>query len=223
MKHYIGIDVSKEHLDLALLATDGNLLATARVENEQKAVTRLWKAWAKEHGLAAATTLACLEPTGHYHYLLLHWLLDHELPTWLPNPLDIIQSGGMQRGKSDKVDALRIARYAVRFLDKARLVGKDHLRMLKVRQLLSKRELLMRDKAKRTKQITDMNSYMEKGLGKVFDAMDRKIERVLEQAIAKVDALITVEITAHPQTKERYDLIRSVYGIGPVLATHLLP
>ncbi len=222
MKHWIGIDVSKEHLDVVLLDGEGTPLEGERIANERPAIGRLWKSWSQGHGMEASATLVCLEPTGHYHYKLLHWLLDAGLSTWLPNPLDIIQSGGMQRGKCDKVDALRIARYALRFQDKARLIGPDHLRMLKLRQLLSKRELLVRDKAKRAKQITDMNKYMEEGLRKVFDAMDRKLERALRQALERIDALIEEEIGKTPRTKQRYDLIRSVYGIGPVLAQHLL-
>ena len=214
--------MSKQHLDVALLDQEGTLLENERIVNERRVIGRLWKSWARQHGVHAGSALVCLEPTGHYHYKLLHWLLDNGVPTWLPNPLDIIQSGGMQRGKSDKVDALRIARYALRFHDKARIIGPDHLRMLKLRQLLAKRELLVRDKAKRAKQITDLNSHMEEGLGKIFDKMDRKLQRTLQGAIEQLDTLIDEEIQKTPGTKQRYDLIRSVYGVGPVLALNFL-
>jgi len=222
MEHWIGIDVSKEHLDVALLDQEGMVLENERIDNERKAIGKLWKSWTRRHGLQEAGTLCCLEPTGHYHYVLLHWLLDAGVPTWLPNPLDIIQSGGLQRGKTDKVDALRIARYAYRFRDKARLVGHDHVRMLKLRQLMTKRELFMRDKAKRTAQLTDMNRYMDPQLRKIMDATDKKIERQFQKAIEQLDKMIEQEIDLTPQTKQRYDLIRSVYGIGPVLASQIL-
>ena len=44
-----------------------------------------------------------------------------ELSIWLESSLQIKQAGGMQRGKTDKVDAQRIAQYAYRFRDQMRL------------------------------------------------------------------------------------------------------
>ncbi len=39
---------------------------------------------------------------------------------WLENPSQIKYCSGVTRGKNDKVDARRIAEYAMRFLDKAK-------------------------------------------------------------------------------------------------------
>ena len=44
-----------------------------------------------------------------------------KLAVWLESSLQIKQAGGMQRGKTDKVDAQRIAQYAYRFRDQMRL------------------------------------------------------------------------------------------------------
>ena len=49
---------------------------------------------------------------GLYNAHLLEVLYELKLPIWLESSLQIKQAGGMQRGKTDKVDAQRIAQYA---------------------------------------------------------------------------------------------------------------
>ncbi|MBK8612514.1 MAG: transposase [Flavobacteriales bacterium] len=70
MKHWIGVDVSKAHLDVALLDEAGALLAQERISNEPKAVRALLRRWGKEFRLDKSSMLVCLEPTGHYGYRL---------------------------------------------------------------------------------------------------------------------------------------------------------
>ncbi|WP_232074011.1 IS110 family transposase [Spirosoma aureum] len=59
-----------------------------------------------------AEALFCMEHTGIYNAHLLDFLHKLHVPIWLENSLQIKQSGGMQRGKNDTVDAQRIAEYA---------------------------------------------------------------------------------------------------------------
>ena len=58
---------------------------------------------------------------GIYNAHLLQQLYELKLAVWLESSLQIKQAGGMQRGKTDKVDAQRIAQYAYRFRDQMRL------------------------------------------------------------------------------------------------------
>ncbi|MBK6540398.1 MAG: transposase [Flavobacteriales bacterium] len=77
--------------------------------------------------------LFCLEPRGT-GYLLVEELMRAGLPTWLAHPLDIKHSIGSTRGKNDRIDAQRIADYARRHHDKARLLGPGSLRMNKLKR-----------------------------------------------------------------------------------------
>jgi transposase len=56
-----------------------------------------------------AQVVFCMEHTGIYNAHLLGFLHKLKLPIWLESSLQIKQAGGMQRGKSDTVDAQRIA------------------------------------------------------------------------------------------------------------------
>lgn len=62
-----------------------------------------------------------MEHTGIYNAHLLAYLHQRHFPIWLENSLQIKRAGGLQRGKTDSVDGVRISEYAFRFKDKTRL------------------------------------------------------------------------------------------------------
>lgn len=222
MKHVIGIDVSKASLDLALMSSSGELLLTDKVANDQKALTALTKRWTKQFGLDKQACLVCLEPTGHYSYVTLRTLVELELPTWLAHPRDIQQSIGSTRGKTDEIDAIRIADYARRFHDKARLVKPEQLRTSKLRQLLAKREKLVQHRTMHQTQMRDLNRHVDHELRAAFDRTDKALVKALNKEIERIESLIHIAIEADDGLQRQYDLLLSIDGVGPVLAAHLL-
>ena len=80
---YIGIDVSKAKLDLALLDAGGNVLEQVVVSNTPQALHGRLTRWMRQRGLAPDDCLACFEPTGHYSYNVLRTLLDLRVPAWM--------------------------------------------------------------------------------------------------------------------------------------------
>ena len=96
MEHWIGIDVSSETLDLALLDEQGTHLESAQVSNDRKAVMKLMGQWRKRHGVDPSKSLICLEPTGHYTLMLLNLIVEQQWKAWLAHPLDIQQSMGIK-------------------------------------------------------------------------------------------------------------------------------
>lgn len=219
---YVGIDVSRDHLDFALVDNEGTHEVSTQVPNETKAIKALVRSWMKKNGLDSAESLFCLEPTGHYSHLLLEVLVDMKVAVWLAHPMDIKQGMGIARGKNDKVDALRIAQFARRYRDQARLFTADHLRMGKLKQLLMKRRQLMDSKVRLKIQLKDVNRRMHADLHKTFDQIDQAHMRTIDRLIKKVELMIDQEISADPVIKQQYDLIASVPGVGPVLASNML-
>ncbi|SFO22357.1 Transposase [Paenimyroides ummariense] len=109
MKNFnIGIDVCKDTLDFCMLEKDSRRkLQQGVIANKEKEILTWLKNLDKENVVVA------LEHTGHYGALL-SWLLEEQLFTYyLINPLDLQRSLGLQRGKSDVVDAYRIADYII--------------------------------------------------------------------------------------------------------------
>lgn len=219
---YVGIDVSQDHLDLALLDSDGEHVESAQVGNDERAVIKLVRSWEKQHGLDLRQSLFCLEPTGYCSYLPLCVLLKLNTRVWLAHPTDIKQSMGMKRGKNDRIDALRIAQYAWRFKDKVRLYTAEQLRMNKLKQLLMKRRQLIEAKSKLTVQLGTLNRKLHKDLRCAFDRLDKAQVRAVDAALRQLEGMIHAEVQTDDRTRRQYELITTVPGVGPVLATALL-
>lgn len=222
MEHWIGIDVSSETLDFALLDGAGTHLESARVSNAPKAVMKLMGQWRRRHGVDPSKSLICLEPTGHYTLMLLNLVVEQEWPTWLAHPLDIQQSMGIKRVKNDKVDALRIAQYARTFREKARLFTAQNLKLDRLKHLLTRRQHLVRVRAKFKKHLSDLNRFMEKSLKGEFDRIDKRLITSVDRAVERVETMILQQIRADEKSSEQYDLLRTIPGVGPQLASYLI-
>ena len=204
MKHWMGIDVSRATLEVALIDDTGNRLDAASVKNDRKAIQGLIKRWGKQHCLAKEQLLICLEPTSHYSNGLLHWLVEADVRVWMAHPSDIQHSIGSTRGKNDQVDALRIADYARRFQDKAALYTADRLKFIALRQLITRRGQLVRSRVMHQKQIADLNRCAEQGLRRTFDRFDNAQLRLIDRLLKQVDALIldTIRSDAPPASAD---------------------
>lgn len=220
--YWIGIDVGKSTLEVVLVDRNGQQLEQASICNEREAIGRWMDRWRRAHGLDKSNSLFCLEHTGHYIHALVQACLDAELPIWVANALDIKRSLGMQRGKNDRVDALRIAQYALRFQDKARLFNTDGLRLRALKELSARRDQLVALRAAHRARLTDADRYAKETLRKFLQGQDKRSIALLDKQIAQVDVLIDRELLELPDLQERYDLLRTIPGVGHVLAIKLL-
>ncbi|WP_245776880.1 IS110 family transposase, partial [Spirosoma endophyticum] len=112
--------VSKNTLDWAVYANKGIIWQT-QSENSPVAIRAIIKQLLALPNFQTANCVVCMEHTGLYNAHALEVLFQAQLPIWLEASLHIKQAGGLQRGKSDSVDAQRIAEYAYRFQDRTRL------------------------------------------------------------------------------------------------------
>jgi transposase len=221
-QYYVGIDVSKETLDVVLLNKDGIAAGQTTINNTVSSLKKLLREWRKEGCLIGENTLFCLEPTGHYSNIPVAVLLETGLSVWVANPADIKNSIGMQRGKNDKIDAGRIAQYAFRFQDKARLVHPNEMNRLELQQLLSQREMLIKDKGKYVAQVNDYRGRIGKEAYAVIEKMNRKIIRQLESALVEIEKKLEEMITLIPEMKHQYELLKTIPGIGRVVSQTLV-
>ena len=221
MMKVIGIDVSKLHLDLALLDQDGKVLQEAHISNKASCLRKLLRSWIKGQ-CSGARMLVCLEPTGPYSFEAIKTMLAMGVPVWLAHPADIKNSLGMPRVKSDQVDARRIAQYALRFGDKARFLDETFLHLQELKDLLAARDQFVRERAKYRMQQGDQLKAMQGRAKACFKRCSDNMIAALTRSIAYVEKQVEAFLTSDPQLSLKRDLAMSVTGIGPVLSGELL-
>ena len=108
----IGIDISKSKSAIAILNQDGTVHTKPfEFHHTKPEMDALIKYIKNQH--EQVTIL--MENTGHYHYPVLKAFQDAELPVCLINAYQMKKYGDLElrKAKTDKKDALRIARYAL--------------------------------------------------------------------------------------------------------------
>ena len=109
---YVGIDVSKDKHDCAIVSSGGEVLADVfTVQNNMDGFKLLFQR-IKSVAPDLNKVKVGLEATGHYSYNILGFLLDKGLSTFVINPLHtnlFRKSTSLRRTKTDRVDARTIA------------------------------------------------------------------------------------------------------------------
>lgn len=220
-KWILGIDVSKESIDACLIRQGDGQLFESKFHNNLSGFRHL-KAWCKQMQCECDHhTLCCMEHTGLYTRLLVHYLVSREVKVWLEGSLQIKRSQGLIRGKSDKIDAQRIARYAYLYQNKAQIMQISILTLEKLKDLQANRKRLMKALQMLRVSSEELKKF-DASTAKVVDKVNREAIRGLEKSLDKVDEQILTFINDDESLKQKYDLMLSVKGVGKVLATMLL-
>lgn len=201
---FVGIDVAKKHLDVAILGA-----GSWRVPNTPDGVVSLLTRLA-----ALAPVLIVLEPTGGYERLGFYALAAAGLPVALVNPRkvrDFARAVG-QLAKTDELDARILARYAEAVRPEPRPVLDAAGRALVA--LVARRRQLLAMRVAEENRIALASPDVAEGLSRHVAFI------VLE--VGSLDRAIVAAIRDSPAWAERAALMRTVPGVGEKLAATLL-
>ena len=106
---FVGIDISKSFFDAYFVTSS---TSSHKVFANDELGFKGLITWLKLNNIVINSSLFCAEAMGNYVLDLSVWLYAKKIPIVLACPLDIKKSMGIQRGKSDKIDAYKIALYA---------------------------------------------------------------------------------------------------------------
>jgi transposase len=202
---FIGIDVSKARLDIAMRP----LSEKESVSNDKAGIEALVKHLGK-----IQPALIVLEATGGIERSVTCALASAELPVVVVNPRqvrDFAKATG-QLAKTDSIDALVLARFAE--------AVRPALRPLPDEVTLELRALIAR-----RRQITEMIVAERNRLSAAPKSVRKRIDahiRWLEAELHRADNDLDHSIRHSPIWKDTEDLLRSVPGIGPVISRTLL-
>lgn len=220
-KYAIGIDISKSKLDCAIIDFKLKLESEKQIQNNQRSLETYFKAVLKGLNASQEEILVCCENTGIYNRPLELTCTKLGIKLWVEHALKIKRATTDMRGKDDKKDAQRIARYAVRYND--RLVEyKEPSNLVKEINLLTKsRNTLLSQKVAIENQIREAKTHdgfeykiLVKSYAKTLNALKRSIVEVE----GKVDSLVKQD----DATRQNKELLTSIPGIGSQVAINLI-
>ncbi len=217
-KELIGIDVSKKVLDVFILGVSYHFI----VENSPAGFAKLLETCCFKLSCNKDHLFFCFEHTGRYSWLLSIFLSESSITFAKVPAMDIKQSRGLIRGKSDKKDAQMIANYAHRRRDELipTLLHKPEVGQL--RQLLSLRNKLLRHRTAYKNSIKDLQDYFIEGESEFIRTTQERLIEQLNGEIDNVEEQIDTIITSMPDWENNFKLMQSVKGIGPVVSRYII-
>jgi transposase len=220
-KFFVGIDVSKDTLDFSVV-TQGKEVSNFQIENSSKAIKVALKDLKKLNGFCISHALFCLEQTGLYNNHITYTLHSMDANIWVEKAIEIKRSSGLQRGKSDKVDAQRIAFFAFRNNDKVRLWTAPRIVILQLKRLTGLRDRLLNMISQLKKPIKESEKFDSKEVFAVVKNSCVASLKAIKADIKKVEKQIMEVIKNDASLTHLFELITSVNGIGKVVACDML-
>jgi transposase len=203
---FIGIDVSKDRLDVAVLPS-GEIFATGRD------ATGLDDLLARLRPLAPE--LVALEATGGFETVVAATLGAAGLAVAVINPAQVraFATAIGQRAKTDPIDARLIARFAATTRPEARPLPDEATARLA--DLVSRRrQIIAMMVAERQRQKRFTERRLLKSITRLLEALQREL--------SEVEAEIDDDIRGSSAWREKEDLLASVPGVGPTIARTLI-
>jgi len=218
---FMGCDISQDTFNYCLRNKSGIILQ-GQVTNTAKSIRSWLIELKKKHQVNVAQILFCMEHTGVYGLLLMRALHDQSLVVCLESAMNIKLSLGLQRGKNDKVDAQRIAEYALRYSDRLKQWSPkrkviDHLQLL-----IRLRERLIKARQEISRFNQDAKRFMSKEEYQLVVKGSQVTLKAIEKDIDTADEKIEELIINDENLKKLSRFIRSVDGIGKVTCSTIL-
>lgn len=201
----VGIDVCKDRLDVAVHPTDEQFSVANDATGWRLLVRRLMPVGARAIGI---------EASGGYERGVIGALLDAKLAVRSINPWKLRQfaRAAGRLAKNDRLDARLIAWFVATL--PSREVRHDPA-VAHLAELVTVRRQLVDD----LQQIGNQAEHLH-------DAALRRLQarriRQLERDVAQLDRRIAQAIGENPTLAARHELLRSMPGVGPVLAATLI-
>jgi transposase len=221
IRYYIGIDVSKATLDWAVF--DGKaIVMQTQSSNSETAIRATLKIIKTLSHFSSQTCIVCLEHTGIYNALILSELTKSSFPVWLESSLQIKQAGGLQRGKSDKIDAQRIANYAFRFRDRIRLWQPARQLLQDLTHLSALRQRLLSVRTQLQQPINEQVKFVDAKRQKLIVKNCQASLKAINSDLANVEQQVAQLIQQDEQLKQLFALMTSIPGVGNATATEVI-
>lgn len=219
--YFLGIDMSKKTFQAAL-TLDGINMHELAVENTSEGIQAYFQGLKKKFNFLPRQLIVCLEHTGIYCYPVLDYLTKKGIKVCLEPALQIKQSQGMTRGKSDKVDARRIAQYVYKNRHELKFWKPQRDVVQKIKALLAVRDRLVKTRVQLATPIEECQDYIDASIRKRIVKNCQHTLKALTADILNVDREIAALVQEDAQLEQQVQCATSVPGVGMITALNVI-
>lgn len=203
---YVGIDVSKDRLDIHVRPGEQAFAVSRDGKGLEQLVTRLRE---------LSPVLVAVEATGGFEVIVAAAIAGAELPLAVVNPAQVRHFAHAvgKRAKTDPVDAGVIAHFAEAVRPVPRALPDEAARLL-AELVGRRRQIIDMIVAERQREKRATNIRVRKSLARHI--------AVLEKELMEIDGDIDTVVRGSPVWRAKEDLLASVPGIGKTIARILI-
>jgi transposase len=212
---YLGVDVAKKKLDCMVLDSSSGKVKAKVVDNTAAGFEKLLE-WLDKQNVVKPHVV--MEPTGVYHEAAALALADAGLVVSFVNPAQLraFAQGLGVKTKTDKQDSTVLAKYGATQKPAPWQPPSQSARRLKA--LLTRRDAVADDlQRERNRQEANNFSLTPEA---VSESIAQSIA-FLEAELKRLEKMIASHIDDDPDLRNKKDLLESIPGVGPRVATHM--
>lgn len=219
--HFIGIDVSRDTLDIAVSKGKEHMFHK-KIENDPAAIKTFLKELRSMTGFKTAKAVFCMENTGFYNNHIKAVLIKAKARFVSENALHIRNSLGILRGKNDKIDAKRIADYAYKNREHLKLWLPKRPVIDRLSALTTLRNRLIKLQKANATPLKEQSTFISPALQKEASELSHRTSDALKEDLRNIDERIDLVIKQDRRLSHLFSLITSVPSVGPVTAVQIL-
>ena len=220
--YFIGIDISKDSFDVCFCSEEyPDRFSREKFANSAAGCKQLLK-WLIRHKVALDQCFFAMEHTGWYTLELCCFLQDEQLAFVLYSPLHLKRSLGIARGKSDQVDAQRIAHYVFLHRHELSPTRLPSASLLKLKNLFAFRDRLVKNQTILKQTVKDLKDTAHLVDNKFVIKQSEKQLKFVKEQVRQTEKQIEGAIEEDEQLQKSLRLLCSIPGIGLVTAVALI-
>jgi transposase len=220
-RYFIGIDISKNHLDYAVMFGK-SFIFHKQIKNDILHISTMLVDLSRLPNFTISKALFCMEQTGMYTNHVLSRLVKVKANFVVETPSHIKNSLGTIRGKYDKIDAIRIAKYAFQCKDDVKLWTPKRPIIQLLAQLSTLRNRMIRIRKNLKTPLSEQKKFFKEDVTALNIALCKQSTEAIKDDILKIDQYIADLINKDGNISHLMNLITSVPCIGPITALQII-
>ncbi|WP_084153130.1 IS110 family transposase [Pedobacter jeongneungensis] len=221
VKYFIGIDVSKATFNYCVKSGSGKVV-NGKAANNSESIREFFSGLKQIPGFKTGFAVFGMETTGIYGNILIGTLSKLKAKIVVEPALRIKNSLGLIKGKNDKLDAARIARYLVKNLSELRLWVPRRKIIDQLSSLSTLRERMVKVRTIIQTPLDEDNGFIDQAVSEENLRLCSPSVSKVVQLIKEVDERIKQIWSSDEQTCRMMKIMLSVVGIGEVTALEML-